>query len=129
MNVLDPRKIRNVGLFGHQGSGKTSFAEALLWSAKATPKFGSVAEDSSNLDTEPEEIKRKGSIGLHLGVCGWKEHKVNVLDTPGDPNFSMDMRAALTAVDIAAVVVSAVDGVQVQTDRAWTVAQVPGCPA
>ncbi|MGI5863998.1 MAG: elongation factor G [Myxococcales bacterium] len=122
MNVQDPRRIRNVGLFGHQGSGKTSLAEALLWSAQATPKFGSVADETSNLDTEPEEIKRKGSIALHVGWCGWKDHKVNVVDTPGDPNFSMDMRAALAAVDLAAVVVSAVDGVQVQTDRAFTYA-------
>ncbi len=122
MNVQDPRKIRNAGLFGHQGAGKTSLAEALLWSAKALPKFGSVAEGTSNLDTEPEEVKRKASIALHLGACGWKDHKLNLLDTPGDSNFFQDTRAAITAVDIAVIVVDAVAGVQVQTDRTWTFA-------
>ncbi|MGC4116673.1 MAG: elongation factor G [Myxococcales bacterium] len=119
MNVQDPRKIRNAGLFGHQGAGKTSLAEALLFSAKALPKFGSVAEGTSNLDTEPEEVKRKASIALHLGAGGWKEHKINVLDTPGDSNFFQDTRAAITAVDIAIIVVDAIAGVQVQTDRTW----------
>lgn len=128
MNVLDPRKIRNVGLFGHQSTGKTSLAEALLFTAKALPKLGSVAEGTSQLDTEPEEIKRKGSIGLHLGACDWSGHKVNVLDTPGDPNFAMDMRAALTAVDLAALIVSAADGVQVQTDRIWAIADEQHLP-
>ena len=128
MNVLDPRKIRNVGLFGHQSTGKTSFAEAMLFTAKALPRLGSIADGSSQLDTEPEEIKRKGSIGLHLGACNWNGHKVNVLDTPGDPNFAMDMRAALTAVDLAAMFVSAADGVQVQTDRIWAIADEQHLP-
>ena len=128
MNVLDPRKIRNVGLFGHQSTGKTSFAEALLYTAKALPKLGSIADGSSQLDTEPEEIKRKGSIGLHLGSCEWNGCKVNVLDTPGDPNFAMDMRAGLTAIDLAAMFVSAADGVQVQTDRIWSLADEQHLP-
>jgi elongation factor G len=119
MNIQDPRKIRNAGLFGHQGAGKTSLAEALLYSAKALPKLGSVADDTSSLDTEPEEIKHKSSIALHLGWCAWKDHKINLLDTPGDSNFFMDTRAAITAVDIAVIVVDAVAGVQVQTDRTW----------
>lgn len=119
MNVQDPRKLRNAGIFGHQGVGKTSLLEALLWSVKAIPKFGSIADGTSSLDTEPEEIKRRSSIGLHLGVCPWKDHKVNLLDTPGDSNFFMDTRAAACVVDIAVVAVSAVDGVQVQTDRVW----------
>jgi elongation factor G len=119
MNIQDPRKIRNIGLFGHQGAGKTSLVEALLYSAKAIPKLGSVADETSTLDTEPEEIKRKGSIGLHLGCCAWKEHKINLLDTPGDSNFFMDTRAAVTVADIAVIVVDAVAGVQVQTDRTW----------
>lgn len=119
MNIQDPRKIRNAGLFGHQGAGKTSLAEALLYSAKALPKLGSVADDTSSLDTEPEEIKHKSSIALHLGWCAWKDHKINLLDTPGDSNFFMDTRAAITAVDVAVIVVDAVAGVQVQTDRTW----------
>jgi elongation factor G len=119
MNIQDPRKIRNAGLFGHQGAGKTSLAEALLYSAKALPRLGSVADDTSSLDTEPEEIKHKSSIALHLGWCAWKDHKINLLDTPGDSNFFMDTRAAITAVDIAVIVVDAVAGVQVQTDRTW----------
>ncbi|MDR0966506.1 MAG: elongation factor G [Myxococcales bacterium] len=128
MNVLDPRKIRNVGLFGHQGTGKTSFAEALLFSAKVFPKLGSIADGTSQLDTEPEEIKRKGSIGLHLGALEWNGHKINVLDTPGDPNFAMDMRATISAVDLAAMFVSATDGVQVQTDRIWSIAEEKHLP-
>ncbi len=97
-------------------------AEALLWFAKATPKLGNVADGTSNLDTEQEEIKHRLSIGLHLGWAAWKEHKINILDTPGDPNFFMDTRAALRVVDIALIVVDAVAGVQVQTDRTWTLA-------
>lgn len=122
MNIQDPRKIRNAGLFGHQGAGKTSLAEALLYSAKALPKLGSVADDTSSLDTEPEEVKHKSSIALHLGWCAWKDHKINLLDTPGDSNFFMDTRAAITAVDVAIILVDAVAGVQVQTDRTWSFA-------
>ncbi|MBI2897175.1 MAG: elongation factor G [Deltaproteobacteria bacterium] len=120
--------IRNVGLVGHQGSGKTSLAEAFLFDSKATTRLGSVANETSTLDYEPEEVKRKSSISSAFASCEWKKKKVTIIDTPGDSNFFADTRNCMTAMDAAIVVVSAVDGVQVQTDRAWTYAKDLGLP-
>jgi elongation factor G len=120
--------IRNVGLVGHQGSGKTSLAEAFLFDSKATTRLGSVANETSTLDYEPEEIKRKSSISSAFASCEWQKKKVTIIDTPGDSNFFADTRNCMTSMDAAIVVVSAVDGVQVQTDKAWQYAEELGLP-
>lgn len=120
--------IRNVGLVGHQGSGKTSLAEAFLFDSKATTRLGSVANETSTLDYEPEEVKRKSSISSAFASCEWQKKKITIIDTPGDSNFFADTRNCMTAMDAAIVVLSAVDGVQVQTDKAWGYAKDLGLP-
>jgi len=114
--------IRNLVLIGHGGCGKTSLAEALLFSAGATSRLGRVDDGSSVLDYEPEEIKRKITISSAFHHYQWKKHTVYLADTPGDDNFLADARAALHVGDGAVVVVDAVDGVKVGTEKVWQTA-------
>ncbi len=120
--------IRNIALVGHGGSGKTSLAEALMFLSGATSRLGSVAAETSTLDFEPEEQKRKGSIATALTWVEHDDHKINVLDTPGDANFIFDALCALRGADAAVIVVSAPDGVEVQTERVWRAATAQGLP-
>ncbi len=115
-------QIRNLALVGHSGCGKTSLAEALLFGAGATNRLGKVDDGSSVLDYEPEEIKRKITISTAFHHYQWKKHSVYFADTPGDDNFLADSRAALHVADAAVVVVDAVDGVKVGTEKVWQTA-------
>ncbi|HJR92466.1 MAG TPA: elongation factor G [Acidimicrobiia bacterium] len=125
---MTPEQIRNVALVGHGGSGKTSLAEALLFVAGATTRQGSVDAGTSILDHEPEEIERKISLSLSVASFEWDGHQINLIDTPGYADFSGDARAALRAAGLALFVVSAVDGVEVQTEIMWRVAAEEGIP-
>jgi len=111
--------LRNVALIAHLGSGKTSLAEAMLFNGKATTRLCRVDDGSSNMDFEPEEIKRKITIGTAIHHCDWKRHIVNIIDTPGDDNFLSDTRSALQAADGVIVVVDATAGVKVGTEKVW----------
>ncbi len=115
-------QIRNLALIGHSGCGKTSLAEALLFGAGATSRLGKVDDGSSILDYEPEEIKRKITISTAFHHYQWKKHTVYLADTPGDDNFLADTRAALHVADAAVVVIDAVDGVKVGTEKVWQTA-------
>jgi len=114
--------IRNLALIGHSGCGKTSLAEALLFSTGATNRLGKVDDGSSVLDFEPEEIKRKITISSAFHHYTHKKHTVYLSDTPGDDNFLADTRAVLHVADAAVVVVDAVDGVKVGTEKVWQTA-------
>ncbi len=115
-------KVRNVALVGHGGSGKTSLAEAILFLSKVTHRLGSVDEEHSNLDYDPEEIRRKNSIGLSLAPVVHKGVKINIIDTPGYADFLGDAIAGMAAAEMALFVVDAVSGPQVQTERLWRIA-------
>jgi elongation factor G len=115
-------QIRNLVLIGHGSCGKTSLAEALLFGAGATSRQGKVDDGSSVLDYEPEEIKRKITISTAFHHYQWKKHTVYLADTPGDDNFLADTRATLHVADGAVVVVDAVDGVKVGTEKVWATA-------
>jgi elongation factor G len=128
MKKYETTAIRNIGLVGHAGTGKTSVGEMLLFAMKATPKLGSVSDETSTFDFEPEEIKRGSSITPVVASGEWKKTRVTMIDTPGDANFFLDTHNCMTAIDTAVLVVSAVDGVQVQTDKAWGFAEELALP-
>jgi elongation factor G len=128
MKKYESQDLRNVALVAHQGAGKTSLAEALLWVTKTVSRLGSVADGSSNFDFEPEEQKRQMTISASVGHCEWKKHKVNFLDTPGEMNFFSDVQACLHAADGVVAVVSGSDGVQVGLEKAWALAEEAKLP-
>lgn len=128
MKTYDPEKIRNVVLLGHQGSGKTTLAEALLFISGATSRMGSIGEGTTVCDFEPEEVKKTISVSLALAPFEWNGHKVNLLDAPGYADFIGEAQAALRVADAAVLVVSAVDGVQVQHEALWRLAAAADVP-
>lgn len=123
-----PEKVRNVALVGHGGSGKTTLAEALLHVGGAINRMGSVEQGTTVFDYEEEEIERGISLGLAVATVDWKGTRVNIIDAPGATEFSGDARAALRAADLALFAVSAVDGVEVQTEALWKLAGEEGIP-
>jgi elongation factor G len=122
------QRIRSIGLIGHTGAGKTSVAEAMLFISGVTSRLGRVDEENSVLDFEPEEIKRHVTISSSFHQCPWKKHDIAFIDTPGDTNFIMDTKACLQVADGALVVVDAVDGVKVETERTWDFANESQLP-
>ncbi len=128
MRSYPPAKIRNVALVGHGGSGKTTLTEALLHRAGAIGRSGRVEDGSTVTDFEPEEQKRHLSVGVALAPFEWEGHKINVLDCPGYADFAPDALAALRVADLAVFVVSAVEGVEVQTEVMWQAAASLGLP-
>ncbi len=114
-----PKRIRNVALLGHRGSGKTSLNEALLFEAGAINRMGSVADGSTVSDSAPDEKAREMSIAASLSSFRWDDRKINLIDTPGEPSFVADALAALRVCEGAVFVVNAVMGVEVTTDRLW----------
>jgi elongation factor G len=119
MKKYDAVDIRNIALVGHKGAGKTSLAEACIFNAKAVTRLGSVDAKTSTFDYEQEEMDRGMTIMTTVGSIEWKKRKINILDTPGDGNFIYDTRLSMTAADAALVVISAPDGIGVQTERVW----------
>jgi elongation factor G len=123
MKVYGPQDIRNVALIGHGGTGKTSFASAMLYAAKSINRFGKVEEGTAPTDYEPDEIEKKFSISTSLAFVEWNKTKINVLDTPGYGNFIADARGPVRVSDAALAFVSAVSGVEVMTGKAWEYAE------
>jgi elongation factor G len=114
-----PSRIRNVALVGHHGAGKTTLAEALLFATGAVTRQGRVDDGTTVCDFEPEETKRHLSLSLALAPCVVGDVKLNIIDTPGYADFFGEVRAAASVADLLVIVVSAVDGVEAQTEAAW----------
>ncbi len=112
-------KKRNVSIIAHGGAGKTSLAEAMLFNAKAIDRLGKVDDGTSHLDFEPEEQKRKITISAAVHHYDWDGCRVNVIDTPGYSNFLTETRDSLRVVGGAVVIISAISGVKVQTEKIW----------
>ena len=128
MTLTSTDRIRNIVFAAHSGSGKTSLADAMYYATGATNRKGRVDDQTSVLDYEPEEQSRGSSIQMSVVPCEWAEHKVNVLDTPGYPDFRGDMLSAMRVADAALIVVSAAAGLEVGTLQAWQAATDNGLP-
>jgi len=119
MKVYDAGSIRNVAVVGHGGCGKTQLVSAMLFAAGAVNRLGKVDDGSTITDFDDEEIARKHTLSSSLAHAEWQKNKINIIDTPGFANFLADAHAALRVVEAAVVVVDAVAGVEVQTEKLW----------
>jgi elongation factor G len=119
MRVYESDSIRNICVAGHGAAGKTSLVSAMLFDAGAVNRLGRVEDGNTVTDFEDEEIERKVSISAALAHCEWSKKKVNILDTPGYRPFLAETQLALRAADAAVIVVDAVAGVEVQTEKVW----------
>ncbi len=115
--MQDTKMIRNIALLGHSQAGKTSLAEAMLFTSGKNDRLGSVDNGSSTMDYEPEEIKRNITIGSSFNQFQWKKHSVFLIDTPGDDNFITDAKFAAQVADSAIFTIGAVLGVRHQTEK------------
>lgn len=117
VSMQDVQQIRNVVFLGHGNSGKSTLAEALLFTAGSLKRLGKVDEGTSSMDFEPEEVKRKISIGAAFNHLVWQKNDVYLIDTPGDDNFFNETRFAAQVADSAILTVGAVLGVRPQTEK------------
>ena len=134
MRVHQSDRVRNVVLVGHSGAGKTTVAEALLARAGAISRPGRVDDGSSLLCAEPEEVRRRCSLTLAFAPFDWQAsdgntYAITLMDTPGYPDFVGEVDAALEVADLAVFVVSAVEGVEVQTEMLWRRVAAHGLPS
>jgi elongation factor G len=123
MKVYDAASIRNVAVVGHGGSGKTQLVSALLFASGMVNRLGKVDDGTTVTDYDDEEIARKHTLSATLAYAEWQKTKINLIDTPGFGNFFAETRAALSVADSALVVVDAVAGAEVQTEKAWSTAE------
>lgn len=119
MQQSGPDKIRNVALLSHSGSGKTTLVEAMLFTTGAITRMGNVADGTTTSDYDPEEIKHKISINITVLPANWKGTKLNIVDTPGYPDFVGEVNAALRVCEGAIILVCAASGVEVGTEQVW----------
>ena len=123
MKRVETHHIRNIGLLSDGGAGKTTLAEALLFNAKVTDRLGSVNEGNTVMDYDPDEQRRGCSINASVAFFHHKGRKVNLIDPPGYANFITDTIGCLKVMDGAIFLVSAVDGLKVQTEKLWNSAK------
>ena len=121
--MSDNINVRNVGIIGHGDSGKTTFCEGALYLAKATNRFGTVEDGTTVSDYNADEIERKISISASLLYFNWNNCKVNIIDTPGYPDFTGEVKSAMCVVDTGVVFINAVSGIEVGTEIVWGYAE------
>lgn len=128
MKIYKSDNLRNVALLGHGSAGKTSLAEAMLYDSGAVNRLGRVDEGTSVSDWDDEERRRKMSINATLIPCEWRDHKLNVIDTPGYMDFVGEVVGSARVVDAAVVLVDSVGGVEVGTEQVWDYADEQNLP-
>lgn len=119
MPAVDPSHIRNIAIAGHRGTGKTSLTEAILYTAGAVARQGSIEQGTTVADHDDDEKGRRHSISAALCHATWRDREINLVDTPGDPGFHADTIASLRVVEGAIMVVSATAGPEAQHARLW----------
>ncbi len=119
MKVYETSKIKNFCLLGHGNAGKTSLAEAMLYTAGNIDRMGKTQDGTAVMDFDPEEIKRKFSISAALASCEWNGNKLNILDTPGYFDFVGEVQQVLRVTDAAIIVISGESGLSVGAEKAW----------
>ena len=128
MKVYSSSNIRNVAIVAHQGAGKTSLTEAMLFNTGAASRLGKVDEGNTVADYHPEEIKRKSTVNTSLVACEWKNSKINFLDVPGFSDFFGEVYGALRVADCLVMMLDAVAGVEVNTEIFWEMADEQNIP-
>jgi elongation factor G len=116
---LSTKNIRNVAVVSHMGAGKTSLVEGLFYTAGAINRLGRIEDGNTISDYDPEEIRRNSSIATTVGYLFWRDHKINLLDTPGFLDFMGEVKGALRAADAALVLVNGQSGTEVGTELYW----------
>src|SRR5215813_12781585 len=119
MKVYATEAIRNLAVIGHGDAGKTQLISSLLYVAGATPRWGKVDEGTTVTDYDEDSIARKITLNTALAHAEYKDTKINLIDTPGYAAFVSHARPALRVADCALVVVDAVHGIEVQTEKTW----------
>jgi len=128
MKVYDSQDIRNLAVIGHGGSGKTTLVNAMAWLAGSCGRMGSVEDGNALTDFTPDEVEHQISINLALAWAEFMDAKINLIDTPGYLDFSGEVKAGLRVADAACMVVNAVAGVEVGTERVWEYASGENLP-
>jgi len=122
MAKYESKSLRNLAIVGHGGTGKTSLCESFLFISGKNERLGRVDDSTSTMDYEPEEQKRRGSISSAANFVEWEKNKITFIDTPGDSNFTYDIKCSMSVVENAVVVIDAVGGVEFQTQKVWELA-------
>ena len=128
MNAYNQDTLRNICIAGHGGSGKTSIAEALLYTTGEISRLGTVESGNTTSDYRQEEIDHKISMGVTPLHCAWNQNTINILDTPGFTDFTGEVKCAMRVADGVIVMLRALEGIEVETDRAWEYADEYGLP-
>ena len=128
MATIETKRIRNIALLGHGGSGKTSLAESMIYMCGGTDRLGKVADGNTVCDYDAEEVKRGFSLSTSIANIMWKDCKINILDTPGYLDFVGEAAQALRVADSAIIVVDGKAGIEVGTELAWNYVEDAGLP-
>lgn len=128
MKLYESSKIKNFCLLGHGNSGKTSLAEAMLYTAGSIERMGRTQDGNTVMDFDPEEIKRKFSISAAVATCDWSGTKFNIIDTPGFFDFVGEVQQSVRVADAAVIVLSGKSGLTVGAEKAWKYAEDMGIP-
>lgn len=128
MKLYDTSKMKNFCLLGHGNAGKTSLAEAMLYTSGNIDRLGRTTDGNTVMDFDPEEIKRKFSISMGLSACEWNGVKFNIIDTPGYFDFVGEVQSAIRVADAAIIVLSGKSGLTVGAEKAWKYCEERGIP-